>query len=463
MATADLALHRRAPVVRARSSHRRAVRLLVAWLLGAFAAANGAYLVYLWLHGGGIADVHSTGALYTSIGRITGLLGAYSALIQVLLLARLPWLERAVGFDRLTRWHGLNGKICLLLVLAHTFLITIGYAATDHYSVGKEVSVLLNGYPGMITATVGTALLVAVAASSIVLVRRRLRYEAWYFVHLSAYAAIALAWVHQIPTGNEFVTDHRATAYWNGNYIATLGLLLVFRFAQPAVQSFRYRLRVAEVSAEAPGVVSLLISGRGLERMDVQPGQFFLWRFLSRKGRWWESHPFSLSAAAADDAVRITVKSVGDFTSRIGEIEPGTRVVAEGPFGVFTGDVRKRERVALIAGGIGITPIRALLDELEGDVTLVYRAVREEDLVFTQELDALAAIKGVDVHYVVGDHATEEGKSLLTSDHLRELIPDIAEREVFVCGPPALAQLIQKRVRTAGVPRKFVHVERFAL
>jgi predicted ferric reductase len=143
----------------------------------------------------------------------------------------------------------------------------------------------------MITATIGTALLVAVVVSSVVIVRRRLRYETWYAVHLAAYAAIALAWFHQIPTGNELAYDNLAADYWRALYVATLALIVGFRVLAPLAKSFRHGFRVDEVIHETPGVVSVHIAGRGLERLDARAGQFFLWRFLDRK-RWWSSHPF---------------------------------------------------------------------------------------------------------------------------------------------------------------------------
>jgi ferredoxin-NADP reductase len=119
--------------------------------------------------------------------------------------------------------------------------------------------------------------------------------------------------------------------------------------------------------------------------------------------------------------------------------------------------------VLLIGGGIGITPIRALLEDLDGDVVAIYRVVRNEDVVFRDELEALARERGITFFFVVGDHATPEGARLLSAEHLCELVPDIAEREVFVCGPPAMAAAIERNVRDANVPRRHVHTERFAL
>jgi predicted ferric reductase len=439
-------------------------RTVTAALLWAVVAANAAAIVWLWVHGGNVTDVHSTGDALVSAARITGLLAAYSALLQVLLLARLPWLERLAGFDRLTVWHRWNGHACLDLVLAHVVLSVWGYALLDRISLPSEISTMLGGgiYPGMITATVGTALLIAVVVSSVVIVRRHMRYEAWYAVHLAAYAGIALAWFHQIPTGNELVLDRVAADYWRALYLVTLFLLVAYRVVAPVLSAFRYRLRVVGVVPEGGDVVSLRIAGRGLERLQARPGQFFLWRFLTR-GRWWASHPFSLSEAPRGDSLRITVKALGDFTSRMASIAPGTRVVAEGPFGVFTEAVRRRRGVLLIAGGIGITPVRALMEDLHGDVVVLYRVIRSDDAIFLDELDGLAAARGISFRLVAGDHATPEGARLLSADHLRELVPDIAGRDVYVCGPPGMTDAIERNVRCAGVPAASIHVERFAL
>jgi predicted ferric reductase len=438
----------------------RATGLALVWAL---VLGNAAIIVWLWVHGGNVTT-RSAGDVVTSAARLTGLLGAYLALLQVLMLARVPALERLVGFDRLTVWHRWNGHACLDLVLAHVVLSVSGYALLDRISVLKEISTMLGGgvYPGMITATVGTALLVAVVCTSVVIVRRRLPYEWWYAVHLLAYAGIALAWFHQIPTGNELVLDRVAADYWRALYLATLALLVAFRVLTPAVFAVRHRLRVAEVSEEGPGVVSLRIEGRRLHRLSARPGQFFIWRFLAR-GHWWSAHPFSLSQAPDGRSLRITVKALGDHTSRLAALRPGTRVVAEGPFGVFTEAVRRTRKTALVAGGIGITPVRALAEEMEGDVVVLYRVIDPGDLVLHRELDELTAARGIRVHYVVGDHRTDEGARLLSAAHLRELVPDLLERDVYVCGPPAMTDAVVHNVRAAGVPRRLVHAERFTL
>jgi predicted ferric reductase len=432
-------------------------------VLAVVAAANGLVVVGLWWHAGGTADAHGTDEVLVSLGRVTGLLGAYLALVMILLLGRIPAVDRVVGLDRLARWHRWIGHACLALLVAHTALTTAGYTVGDRISLGSEIARLISTYPGVITATAGLVLLIGVVVSSIVIVRRRLRYETWYFVHLYAYLAIALAFSHQLATGSEFVGRPAARAYWIALYVITLAALVAFRLVLPAIRGARLRLRIERVVEEAPGVVSLEIGGVRLERLRARAGQFFGWRFLTRD-RWWEVHPFSLSAAPDGRRLRITVKDRGDFTARVAALRPGTRVLVEGPYGGFTAAARRRPRVALIAGGVGITPVRALLEDMPGgpgDIAVVYRALRAEDVILRAELDALAERRAADLHYVLGDHR-DDGE-LLSPAHLRALVPDIAERDVYLCGPPAMIDAIHANLRGAGVGRGQIVTERFEL
>jgi predicted ferric reductase len=432
-----------------------------AWGLALLVPANAIVVVSLWWRSGGVQDVSDTASFLVGVARIAGLLGAYLVLVELLLLARLPALERLAGFERLARLHRLNGFACVTLLVAHAVLVTVGYALADRLTLLEELQKLIQGYPGVITAIAGLAILLGVVASSVVAARRRLRYETWYFIHLYAYLGVALAFSHQLATGTDFVGEPAARAYWIALYVVTLTVLVVFRLGVPVARSLWHRLRVERVIEEGPGVVSIEIGGVRLEALKARAGQFFTWRFLTRD-RWWEAHPFSLSAAPDGRRLRITVKGLGDFTARLRAIPPGTRVIAEGPFGAFTTAARRRPRVALIAGGVGITPIRALLEDMPGepgDIAVVYRALAEEDVILRDELEGLVRRRGAELHYVFGDHREADS---LSAEQLQRLVPDIALRDVYVCGPPAMTEATRASLARSGVSRRHIYTERFA-
>lgn len=252
-----------------------------------------------------------------------------------------------------------------------------------------------------------------------------------------------------------------AAAFWTALYVVTLQLVLLFRVLQPALGFLWHRMRVTEVTREGPGVVSLHISGHHLDWLNARPGQWFSWRFLDRD-RWHEAHPYSLSAAPDGKSFRITIKDLGDFSRALAGVKPGTFALAEGPFGAFTAEARTRDRVALIAGGVGITPIRALLEDLRGDVVLIYRAEQADDLLFRDELDALARERGITIHYLLGDHRAPGSAHLLSREHLRGLIPDIAHRDVYLCGPAGMIRAVHRVLHRLGVPKTLIHIDEFA-
>jgi predicted ferric reductase len=305
--------------------------------------------------------------------------------------------------------------------------------------------------------------LVAVGLSSARWLRRRLQHETWYFLHLYTYLAIALSFSHQLATGDDFVTHRVNRLFWVALYVATFGLLFIFRLVVPARDAWRYRLRVRSVEAEGNGVVSVYVGGRHLERMAAEAGQFFRWRFLTQEG-WWHSHPFSLSAAPLGHVLRLTAKGVGRHSTELSQLRPGVRVIAEGPYGNLTAQRRTRQKVLLLAGGVGITPLRALLGAMPGepgDIMLLYRVSDESEVLFRAELEELSRQRGVVVRYLVGQRDERPGP--LSAPRLRHHVPDVAERDVYLCGPPGMMAEANKSLRSLGLRRSQIHRERFEL
>lgn len=394
----------------------------------------------------------------TALGRLAGFTGAYLILIMVVLMARLPWLESTVGQDKLARWHRRVSPWAIGLISAHVLLITIGYAQAARSSALGEAWLLLRSYRDILAAAVGFGLLILAGITSYRAVRRRLRYETWWVIHLYLYVGLALAFAHQIFTGVSFIGHPLVRGMWIAIWLSTVGLILVFRVGQPAWRSLRHRLRVVEVREEAPGVVSVICQGRHLDKLAVSGGQFFLWRFLTRE-QWWQAHPYSLSALPQPPYLRFTVKALGDSSRALASLRPGTRIAFEGPYGAFTDYARLSEGVLLVAAGVGITPLRALLEDLptHADVIVIVRASTAGDLLHHQEIAALVEHRNGRLHELIGSRH----KVRLTARTLRHLVPDVAERDVYVCGPAGFGAEVVDAAGRLGVGDGQIHIESF--
>jgi len=433
----------------------------VVWVLG----LNAVVILAMWLRHGGLDDLGAPGAILTAIGQLAGLYAAYLALIQLVLMSRSPWLDQVFGMDRLAWAHRWLGFATVWLIVAHGIFIVTGYALGDGRGILDEAWLLVTTYQWVLPATIGGVLFIAIGISSVRAARRALSYEAWFLLHLLAYAAIALGLLHQLVVGADFMHDPLARIYWIAQFVLAFALILLFRVGAPIALNLRHRLRVARVVREGPGLTSIYVTGRDLDRLAVRSGQYFVWRFLDGPG-WWHGHPFSLSSAPNGEWLRITVKALGDGTRSLQRLAAGTRVLVEGPYGVLTGARRRRRKILLIAGGIGIAPLRALVESLPaapGEMTLLYRAREPKHVVFREELDTLARTRGIDVRYLVGRRgSTEMPKDPLEARALRAAIPDIKDRDVYLCGPIAMMDRVEATLRRLGLPPKQVHAERFA-
>ncbi|AKL70593.1 MULTISPECIES: ferredoxin reductase family protein [Streptomyces] len=437
--------------------HRRPRRSLVPFLVPLVIWAGAAGVLALWW-----SDTNSVvgpAAWLTGAGRITGLLAGYACAVLLALMARMPLLGHTVGTDRLARWHAWGGRCTVFLALAHTLLIIWGYSLTSHTNVVSQTSTLVLRYPDLLKGTAGFLLFLATGILSARAARRRMSYETWHYLHFATYLAVFLTFGHQLSNGADFVGNRLAQAAWYTLFLGVAAVVAWYRFAVPVRRGLRHRLRVAAVHPEAPGVVSVYFTGRHLDELGGEPGQFLRWRFLAR-GLWWTANPYSLSAPAHPDHLRITVKTAGGHSAALARLSPGTRVWAEGPYGAFTADRRTAPKVLFLAGGVGITPLRTLFETLPGQVTLIYRARRREDLALRGELDAIAARRGATVHYIVDEPAGHSPP--LTARALSTLVPDLAAHDVYLCGPPGMTEAAISALREAGVPARRVHHESFA-
>jgi ferredoxin-NADP reductase len=341
-------------------------------------------------------------------------------------------LEHAVGQDRLARVHRLVGFTSFTLMIAHIGLITWGYAAGELTRTPGELWQLTVDYPGMLLAVAGTA---------------------------------GLTLPHQLWTGQDFVGSRARTLFWWGLYTSAAGAVLVWRVALPLWHSARHDIRVSSVVGEGDGTVSVWMTTR--TPLPVEAAQILTFRFLAGPG-WTRGHPYSLSAAPDGGRLRITVKEVGDGSAALRGLRPGTRVLVEGPHGRLSARARTRPKVALIGAGVGVTPLRALAEALDyapGDAVLLYRYTDRP--LFTAELQHLAQRRGLRVLGLPGHRRAPGswlGDGVGPASDLAALtwwVPDVADRDVYVCGPEPWAEDVRRTTEAAGLPADRFHVESF--
>jgi predicted ferric reductase len=390
-------------------------------------------------------------------------LGGYLLLVEVALMARLPYLERRIG-SWLASLHRYLGGYLMMLLTMHVVLVLAGYSL----SLGAPVQTVFVGvmrtYPDVLLATVGYLLLLSLGLSSIRRVRRRLGYERWHLMHLVAYPAGVLAFGHEIAMGAQFTRNALARESWTAINVLVAAAVVYHRFYLPAHRHVRHRLKISHIVAEAPDTFSIYIRGVGIDELGAVGGQYFRWRFMAR-GVWYQTHPFSLSAHPADDTLRLTVKGVGAYTRRLKRrLRPGQRVLADGPYGAFTAYLRRRRRVLLIGGGVGVTPLRAIAETLEGnprDVIFAQRASSEHELLMVDELRRMQRAGKLTFIPILGRRGKSPKDDPMHPTRLREAIPDLREREVFICGSPGMVAATIKNLRRAGVSRRYIHSELF--
>jgi predicted ferric reductase len=438
---------------------QRAPRSLVVDLAAALAGLGLGAVIGLAITAESWRALSAAGGWATFAGRLFGLLGAYLMLVMVLLMARIPLLEKAAGQDRLTLWHRRIGGWPIVLIAWHGFFITLGYAEAARSGFWSQALTLVKGYPDVLATVAAFGLLLLAGVSSWRAARRRMRYESWWVIHLYIYLALGLAFAHQIRTGASFVGHPLTELVWSLAWASAAGAVACFRVGLPLWRSLHHGLRVVAVTPESAGAVSIVLAGRHVERLRVEGGQYFQWRFLER-GMWWQAHPYSLSAMPVPPYLRITAGVRGDLGPSLLSLRPGTRVAFEGPYGTFTGERRNASRVLLVGAGLGVTPIRAILEQLPPgtDAVVILRASHHDELVLHHELSALVQAKGGALYEVLGPRDTVRFDQRI----LRRLVPDVAERDVFVCGPDGFSDHLVLAAHRLGVPAERIHRESFS-
>lgn len=413
----------------------------------------------VWLRHGGV-DMLAGSSLdrWTSISRLSGLFASFTGLVGVALAIRPTHIERKFGLDTMYNWHRILGETMAIALVVHI------WSGVMSWSIGAPVWSAIRDLTGrepyMAMATVGAVFILVVAFTSLRAMRRRMSYETWFFMHLLSYAGFALAFSHTIVLGGDFNDDPIARWMWIVVHIALIVWLVIGRWGRVLRSVFR-PLRITNLESTGVSTVVVTLGGPGLMKLRGDAGQFCYLRPLVRHA-WWKSNPYSMSAAPSTDGLRFTIKDRGDASQLLGSLPIGTRIAVEGPYGTCTPEVLAGNKLLMIAGGVGIGPIRSLLERVgpETEPVILYRARSEKDLVHVEELNELVAGVNGQVHTIVGPTSSLSAKDPFSKAVLLNAVPDLQEREVVVAGPETLLFAAFHVLREVGIDALDIHFER---
>lgn len=412
-----------------------------------------------WTGSGQDLTTHSTRLI--AIGRLAGIVAAASVLLELLVMSRAPFIEKNFDLEEINEFHRYNGYTMTYALIVHLVFLVMGYGIVNKLGWWPQFLQLNTGFEDVLKATIGSVTFFIVAITSLHLMRKRLPYEVWYFMHLIVYGGVLLAFGHQINSGGDIVTQTWMKYLWIAMYALIFGLVAYYRFGRQAITYLRHGFRVSRVVEEAPGIYSIYIRGRSMNKFKFIAGQYAHWRFLD-SNLFLESHPFSFSSSPGAEELRFTFKTNGDYTKQLAYVMPGTPVLIDGPRGSFMPNRARTENILMIAGGIGVAPFlpsaKALLREGK-TVQILYSVSSESDVVFAGEFSALLDV--APGRFAVSVHESK------TMGRINEIVLSRymggyeQSLSVYICGPDPMTSAVKKALPYLGVPKKQIIAERF--
>jgi predicted ferric reductase len=417
-------------------------------------------IVMLGFYLGTLQGLNTTSAKFIAIGRITGIIATFAVLIEVLILSRMPFIEKNFNLEQIIQLHRYNGFVIIFAIVAHAVFITYGYALQTSSGLLSQFLSLNTDFEDVLYATIGTVIFFAITVTSIKFLRKKIPYEIWFFTHVLVYGAILLASLHQLNSGFDFVTQDWLKYYWIFLYVAVFGLLAWYRFIRPIYYVSRYDFKVLKIAKESNSIFSIYITGNNVDRLEYESGQYAVFRFLS-KGFWYESHPFSFSVNRNSNYLRISFKKTsGDFTNKMPSIQPGSRVLIDGPRGAFIANRCASKVVYLIAGGVGITPFRAMIPDFikkNKKVVLIYSAESIREMAYYSYFKQLNDQKEITLI------AYETNKNnYLNTDLLKKIYGvNTSISNTYICGPEPMMISVKKSLNELGIQKSQIFTEEF--
>lgn len=398
----------------------------------------------------------SIDSIFTSLGQVSSIIGVMLFSFSLILSARLKWYERLFGgMNVVYKVHHITGGLAFILLMLHPLLLTFTYLKFSPKSAFNFL------FPRTLDwgLTFGFYALFLLMFLLILTYYVDLPYEIWKFTHQFLGLAMFLGALHVYLIPSESGKSTFITTY-------------ILTFAGAGIAAYIYRtvlgsLFVPTIPYEVSGInkigttIEELILKPLVKPLIFQPGQFVFVHF-SRGFVSKEVHPFSISSPPTEQNVRLTIKTLGDYTSALSMLNPGAILQIEGPYGLFYPLGHSNEKQIWFAGGIGITPFLSIArtpGAIVNPTALFYVVRKPEELIHLEELQSIAA---ENPNFTIIPYLTSTSGHLST-DYIKSMVPDVANRDIFLCGPPPMMISVRKLLKQLGVNKNRIHSEEFRM
>lgn len=396
----------------------------------------------------------NTPAIYRSIGQISALVGATLFFANFILSARFKMIEKLFfGLNRVFIYHHIVGTWALILLLVHpTFIILSNLSVSV-----KSAFFLILPSIDNIAVTFGLLALLVILVILIITLYTKIHYETWKSIHQWLGIALVFGFLHTLLIPSTISTNSALALYIFG-----LATMACFSFTFRMVNKY-FRLNSRPFTIESvfvDGGVTKITMTPKLQSFEFSPGQF-IFITIDKAGIRRENHPFSLTSVSGESKISIAAKVVGDYTKTLPLATPGAHVYVEGPYGRFSYEYFKNKKQLWIAGGIGVTPFVSMIKSIPVDyqVKFYYLVSDISEAVFENEIKQIVTQKN-NIQFNLHESKI---KGRLQAENLAQLLPDLKEYEIFICGPAGMMYSLRDQFKKIGIKGSQIHTEEFAL
>lgn len=412
-------------------------------------------------YGGANLQVTSQYGLFSLLGRVTAIIGVILYAISFVLSTRWRSTERLFGgLNRTYIAHHQIAGLAFIFVLLHPLMLAARYIFVDNSAAISQLLPVLRPYDFAVNAGIfGLWLMIALLIFTYYI---KLPYHIWIWTHRVLGLTLLMVAVHVFLTSSDVSRDMALRIYILA-WIAIGLWAFTYRVLFHKFLVRRRKMKVIDIERTASGIFDITLETTDGKPFNLEAGQFVFIKF-SQPGFPREEHPFSIAGKPAPHKIELGVKSLGDFTDRMDELQPGAEALVEGSFGTFNYRRAKNKKQLWIGGGIGVTPFLSMAQDLarrpKYDVAMIYSTAKRQDLFKVELLSSLQRQSNFNLHEYVNE---ENGGNFLDVDFIKHSAPDLNEREVFICGPPAMMRSLRAQLRGAGIKNKNIHTEEFSL